>query len=263
MLIIIYIDLVILFNFIIDLLLLISVNLLLKRKVKFIRLVTASIVGSISTLLLFYINDNYILLIFKLIVSILMVIIAFKYDSFNHFKDNLIWLYILGIILGGSIYLFNNQIALVNNGLVFSASGFKINIILLSIISPIIIYKYLQYQKSFQNTYSETYDVVIYYKGLKISGTGFLDTGNRLKDPYFGRPIILVNKELIKDKVNTFLVPYHTANKDGMLQVFKPDKVKINQKINKRVLIGLSNVNLNGIKIILNPEVIWKKYYYG
>lgn len=41
-----------------------------------------------------------------------------------------------------------------------------------------------------------------------------------------------------------------------MLKVFKPDKVIINDKSTKKVLIGLSDVNLNGIKIILNTEVI-------
>ncbi|NLA43968.1 sigma-E processing peptidase SpoIIGA, partial [Candidatus Saccharibacteria bacterium] len=106
--IIIYIDLVILINFIIDLLLLISVDLLLKRKTKFKRIIIASLLGSISTLLLFYINNNFILLLFKLLISILMVVIAFKYETFNYFKDNIIWLYILGIILGGTIFLLNN-----------------------------------------------------------------------------------------------------------------------------------------------------------
>lgn len=263
MLIIIYIDLVIVINFIIDILLLISVDLLLKRRAKFKRIVIASLLGSLSTLLLFYITSSIILLLFKLLISIFMVIISFKYESFNQFKDNIVWLYIISIILGGSIYLLNNQIALINNGLVFSESGFKINLFILSIISPIIVFKYIKYQKNFKNTYSETYDVNIYYKGTKVTSTGFLDTGNKLKDPYFGRPIILVNKELIKKEVNTFYVPYNTVNKEGLLEVFKPDKVIINEKINRRILIGLSDVNLNGIKIILNMEVIWKKYYYG
>lgn len=255
-LIIIYIDLVIVINFIIDILLLISVDLLLKRRAKFKRIVIASLLGSLSTLLLFYITSSIILLLFKLLISIFMVIISFKYESFNQFKDNIVWLYIISIILGGSIYLLNNQIALINNGLVFSGSGFKINLFILSIISPIIVFKYIKYQKNFKNTYSETYDVNIYYKGTKVTSTGFLDTGNKLKDPYFGRPIILVNKELIKKEVNTFYVPYNTVNKEGLLEVFKPDKVIINEKINRRILIGLSDVNLNGIKIILNMEVI-------
>lgn len=253
---IIYIDLVILINFIIDTLLLISVALLLKRKTKFKRIIIASLLGSLSTLMLFLFNNSLILLLLKFFISTLMVVITFKYENFHYFKDNLIWLYIISIILGGSIYLLNDQIALTNNGLVFSSNGFTINLILLLIITPFILYKYIQYQKSFKNNYSNYYDVDIYYKDEKISETGFLDTGNKLIDPIFGKPIILVNKNLIKKAVNTFFVPYDVLNNHGMLEVFKPDKVIVNNKINKKVLIGLADVNLNGVKIILNTEVI-------
>ncbi len=256
MLIVIYIDLIIFINFIIDLLLLISVDMLLKRKAKFKNLIISSLVGSVSTLSLFYFKDSYILLLFKLTISILMILIAFNYESFKYFKDNLIWFYVTGIILAGTIYLFNNQIALVNSGLVFSKNGFKINLIMLITISPIIIYKYINLQKTFKNDYLDLYDVEIYYEGYKLIGTGFLDTGNKLKDPYFGRPVILVNETLITKKVKYFLMPYHTVNNEALLKVFKPEKVKINKKTIKRVLVGLTDVNLDGVKIILHKEAI-------
>lgn len=257
---IIYIDLIILINFIIDGLLLISVDILLKRNTKLKRIIIASLLGSFSILLLFTIKSSLVLLLLKLVVSIIMVIISFGYKSFKYFKDNLFWLYIISIILGGSIYLVSDQISLTNNGLVFSKNGFKINLIMIIIITPIILFKYLKNIKTFKNTYSNYYDVDIYYMGEKVSDTGFLDTGNKLIDPFFGTPVILVNKDLIKKKANTFFIPYHVLNNEGILEVFKPDKVVINKKITKKVLIGLSDVSLNGVKIILNMEVIWKIY---
>lgn len=256
MLIIIYIDLIILINFIIDMLLLISVDMLLKRRAEFKNIIISALVGSISTLSLFYFKSGFVLMIFKLVISTLMVLIAFKYESFKYFKDNLVWLYVIGIILAGTIYLFNNQIALVNNGLVFSKNGFSINLIMLLIISPLIVYKYFKLQRGFKNDYLDLYDVEIYYEGYKLIGTGFLDTGNKLKDPYFGRPIILVNKDLITRKVKSFLVPYHTVNNESLLKVFKPDKVIINKKKVRKVLVGLTDVNLNGVKIILHTEAL-------
>ncbi len=253
---IVYLDLVIIINFIIDCLLLISVDVLLKRNAKFKRILFAALLGSLSTFILFLIGSSILLLLLKLLISVLMILIAFKYQSFKYFKDNLFWLYIISIILGGTIYLLNDQIALVNSGIVFSKNGFKINLILLIILAPIILYKYIKYQKNFKNNYSNYYDVDIYYMGEKISETGFLDTGNKLKDPYFGRPIILVNKELITKDVKTFLVPYHVLNDNGLLEVFKPEKIIVNNKTIKKVLVGLSDVSLNGVKIILNTEAI-------
>lgn len=254
----IYIDIILLINFIIDLLLLLSVSFLLKRRASITRIIISSSIGSLSTLLLFVIHNNFLLLIYKLLISIIMIIITFKYNNFHYFKDNLIYLYIISIILGGTIYLINNQISSINNGLIFTSNNLKINLFLLIIITPIIIYKYLITTKNYQITYSNYYDIDIYYNDLCIKGTAFLDTGNNLKDPYFKRPIILINKELINDQVKTFLVPYSVVNNQkGLLEVFSPKKIIINNKKCKKTLLGLSDVNINGIKIILNKEVLW------
>lgn len=254
----IYIDIILLINFIIDLLLLLSVSFLLKRRASLTRIIISSSIGSLSTLLLFVIHNNFLLLIYKLLISIIMIIITFKYNNFHYFKDNLIYLYIISIVLGGTIYLINNQISSINNGLIFTSNNLKINLFLLIIITPIIIYKYLKTTKNYQITYSNYYDIDIYYNDLCIKGTAFLDTGNNLKDPYFKRPIILINKELINEPVKTFLVPYSVVNNQkGLLEVFSPKKIIVNNKKCKKTLLGLSDININGIKIILNKEALW------
>lgn len=254
----IYIDIILIINFIIDLLLLLSVSFLLKRRSSLTRIIISSSIGSLSTLLLFVIHNNFLLLIYKLLTSIIMIIITFKYNNFHYFKDNLIYLYIISIVLGGTIYLINNQISSINNGLIFTSNNLKINLFLLIIITPIIIYKYLKTTKNYQITYSNYYDIDIYYNDLCIKGTAFLDTGNNLKDPYFKRPIILINKELINEPVKTFLVPYSVVNNQkGLLEVFSPKKIIVNNKKCKKTLLGLSDININGIKIILNKEALW------
>ena len=256
---VVYVDIIILINLLIDLLLIVSLSLLLKRKTSMIRMISSSLFGSLSTILLFYIHNNIYLLLYKLAVSIIMVIIAFKYENFNYFKDNLIYLYILSIILGGGIYLLNNSITMYNKGFIFEHNGIEINLILLLLISPLILYKYIKNEKNYKINYSNYYDVDIYYNDKKIRGTGFLDTGNKLKDPYFHKPILLVNSSLVKDKVKTFLVPYYTVNNKDLLEVFSPKKICVAGKIIKNVLIGLTDVNYNGIKIILNKEILWEK----
>lgn len=255
---VIYIDLIIIFNFLIDLILLIGVSTLLKRKTNILRILISSLIGSLSTIILFYINNNILLLIYKLFTSILMIIIAFKYQNFNYFKDNLIYLYLLSIILGGTIYLLNDTVSLSNKGYIFKDNGLKINLFLLLLIAPIIIIKYINKQKHYQTEYQNYYQIEIYYNDKVIKDTAFLDTGNKLKDPYFHKPIILVNSSLIKDHIKTFLVPYYTVNNKDILEVFSPQKIIVNNKKTKKALIGLSDVNINGVKIILNKEILWK-----
>ncbi len=253
---IIYIDLIIIINMIIDFVLLMGVNLLLKRNVKIYKIIIGALLGSLSTIILFYIDNNTLLLIYKLFTSVIMVIVTFKYQSFSYFKDNLVWLYILSIILGGSFYLINDHYTMSNSNYAFSANGLKINLIILVALTPLILYKYLKSQQNFKTTYSNYYHISIYYDDVVLNGTGFLDTGNNLKDPYFNRPIILVNKSLIKHRVKTFLVPYHTVNNEGLLEVFKPKKIVVDKKGIRNVLIGLSDVNIDGVKIILNKEAL-------
>ena len=92
---IVYVDIIILINIFIDLLLIISLSIILKRNPKTYRIILSSLIGGISTILLFYINNNLLLLIYKLITSIIMILISFGYKNYSYFKDNLLYLYIL------------------------------------------------------------------------------------------------------------------------------------------------------------------------
>ena len=251
-----YIDLVIIINFIIDFIILLAVDILLKRNMKIKYIIYSSLFGGFSIILLMYISSNIIILLYKIIVSMIMVIIAFKYNSFNYFNDNLFWLYIISIILGGTIYLIDNQISLSNNGIIFTKNNIKINFLFIALLSFLIIYKYVKKEKNYHNEYSNYYKINIYYGDVKLTGMAFLDTGNNLFDPYFHYPIILVDQKLLPKTIKTFLVPYDTLNNHNLLKVFKPKKIIVNKKCTKKVLIGLSDINYNGIKIILNKEII-------
>ena len=95
----IYIDVVLILNFVIDMLLIIGVDMLLKRHTKFRKIVISSLIGSLSTLLLFVIKGSLWMFMYKLVISVFLVIIAFGYKGFDYFKENLFWLYIISIIL--------------------------------------------------------------------------------------------------------------------------------------------------------------------
>lgn len=254
---VIYVDVVLILNFIIDMLLMIGVDMLLKRHTKFKRILISSILGSVSTLLLFTIKGSIWMLIYKLVISIFLVIISFGYKGFDYFKENLFWLYIISIILGGSLYLLNDTITLESNGLVFSKGTIGYNIFLYLPVGILILLKYIKYSKNYLSNNSNYYNVSIYYKDLVINETGFVDTGNNLR--YFNKPVILVNKNLINCDVLFSYMPYKVVGGTGLLKVFKPDKVIIDgQKV--KALIGISDVNYKGINIILNKEALWKGY---
>ena len=94
-------------------------------------------------------------------------------------------------------------------------------------------------------------NIIIKNKNNIINTFGYIDSGNCLKDPYFNRNIILIDKNINIDK--PVVVPINTINSTGIINCFKPDELIINNKIYSNYLIGLSNkkINLMGCDCIL------------
>ncbi len=256
----IYLDLVILLNIFFDFILLFSVNYTLKRRTKLIRLILGSIVGSFSIISLFISLNSLELFLLKFLISIFMILSSFSYKNILYFLKNLFYLYIVSIFLGGSLYLLNIQFSYKNNGIVFYHNGLSINIILVIIITPIIIYLYLKQNRLNKDITSNYYKVDIYLTNKTIiHTTAFLDTGNNLKDPYKHRPIILLNKNLIKRKYKYLLVPYNSLNNHSILKCIIPKKIIIEgYREQTNFLVGLSEDNLliDGVDCILNKKLL-------
>lgn len=256
-----YIEVVIIINFIIDFILLFGVCLILRRQTNLKRLILSSLVGSLTIISMFYNVSGVLLFTIKLFTSLLMVIICCKFKSIKYTIKNIFYLYTLSIILGGTIYLISIELIKKYKELSFLSNGVYTNFVVLLIASPVIIYIYIKQIKQMKNTYSNYYNIDIYLKDkTKTSLTGYLDTGNHLTDPYKNRPIILVNKDKIKINYDNFLlVPYDTLNNHGLLKCIIPDKIYIDDVgIKTNFLIGISeeSINIEGVDCILHSSLM-------
>lgn len=258
----IYLDLILFLNFMFDFILLASVGIILKRVVVIKKLICSALIGSLTTFLLFLPINSFFLFISKLIISLLMVLISFGYRDIRYMCRNLFYLYTSSMILGGGMYLLNIQFDYKQYGLVVYNNGLSVNFIILLILSPMIIYFYIKQIKLLRVDYSKYYIVDIYFKdGTKEEVTAFLDTGNKLIDPYKGRPIILVNKQkIIKNYYdNMVLVPFDTVNSHGLLKCVIPEKIDIlGVGIYTEVLVGISEqqIKIDGVDCILHEKTV-------
>lgn len=256
----IYVDFVLFLNFMFDLVLLLGVSVLLERIASINRIIIGAFFGSLTTLFLF-ININSLTLFFlKIFVSIFMVMIAFGFKNIKYIVKNFAFLYILGLFLGGILYFLNIQFSYKNEGLVFFHNGLSINIIFLLIISPIIIYFYVKQLRSLKTNYSNYYKIRIKLHDKEYKFVGFLDTGNKLTDPYFNRPIILINRRKIDLEVSSkILIPYSTITSSGLLECIRLDEVYIDDiGIKKNVLLGFieENITIDGVDCILQTKLL-------
>lgn len=247
----IYLDVVFFINFFFDFVLLFGTKYILKRRTKLIRIILGSIIGGGSIFFLFIPLNTFSLFILKIIISMIMILVTFGEKSF--FKTYL-YFYILSIFLGGAMYLINDTFSYKNKGIVFLSNGLSINLIVMIIISPIIIYLYVKEKKSYKNNYNNCYLVDIFINKRKYSLTGYLDTGNNLIDPYKKRPVIILNTNDIDfNTKKTILVPFKTISEQGIIHCIKADKVIINNKEFKNCLLGKSKkeITLNNSDCIL------------
>ena len=259
----IYVDLVLFLNFGFDLLLLFGVGVILRRQTDVKRLLLGALVGSITVLSMFIEMSSFLLFIVKIIISIVMVLIAFGYHDFRYMLKNLFYLYTSSILLGGFLYFLNLQCSYRHEGLAFYFDGLSVNVIVLIVMSPIIIYAYVKQGLELKNHYSNYYQIDIYLKnGEVIPVTAFLDTGNHLEDPYQKRPIILLNSALIQlnyQDFNVLLVPYDALNHHGLLKCIVPEKIFIQGVgFRENFLVGLSNdkIQIDGVDCIMNSRLI-------
>ena len=260
----IYLDLIFFMNFFYDLLLLICVDNILKRKRKLIYHLISSFIGSLSIITLFLKVSNTILLIIKVIVSIIMCLISFSFISFKHFINNILYLYMCSIILAGFLMFINNTFSYDHIGLVFINNGYSINYFILLFISPIILFFYYKSNKNLKKTYNLYYSIDIYFNDLKINCLAYLDSGNNLIDPTSKKGIIIVNNKLLTDIHNIrdpIYVPYSTVSGKALMKCYKPSFIMINNKKVYNYLIGEVDYQFkDGIKALLNSKLMEDNY---
>lgn len=247
---VVYWDLVALINFVFDFTLLLTVSVLLKRNVSKKRLILGSLVGEASMITLFVNMNGIAMNVFKIVLTIAMVICAFSYKDFKYTFYNAVYLYLTGIILGGfEYYLFNE----------FRVGGqFGVKYLIVLVASPIILIIYYKLSRTLKNNYNNRHSVRIVYEDNEFMGTGYLDSGNKLVSPINGKPIILVEKEyIVHHKLKLVPVPYNALNHHGLLFCFTPTSVEIDGRQVDNVLVGLSEVkfNIDGCNTLLNARM--------
>lgn len=242
----IYIDLVILLNYFFDSLILLTVNTTLKRNISFKKILFVSLLGELS-LLGFLLSNKYLLILLKLEISLILNILTFKYKDIFYTVTNVLYFYMVSIILGGFIYYLK-----LNN----------LSYFFILLLVPLILYLYIKQNLNMKTTINKTYPLTIYFPNKrKLSLTGFVDTGNKLRDPVTKKWVILVNRKLLKGVIRIrtpIYVPYHSLNNKGLVECIKPEKLVIEGKEYTNFLIGLmdSKVMINSSDCILNLEIL-------
>jgi len=235
-----YLDIIIVINFIFDFISLLGTSIVLKRNTKLFRIILGSILGELSILSIFIRFNSIELILMKILLSIFINLIVFGFHDIRYFFTNLYYFYLLELLLGGLLYVVRSN-----------------NYLIEILIGIIFIYFFIKSIKKLKNNYNKYISIRLDINNNTYKLNAFLDTGNKLKDPYLKSPIIILDNNKFNLE-GDILVPYNTCNSNNILRCIKGSNLYVNNKrINKKFLIGLSNnINLDGVDCIFNEELM-------
>ena len=278
----IYIDVVLLENLIMNYIILLATGMAIKVKLNHIRLILGSFIGAVYTIMTYIVTIKiYSNIFFKLLLSIVIIYIAFNPQNVKNMWKQLIVFYLISFVFGGAafalIYIVKPQDILMKNGLFLGTYPLK-TVMLSAVVAFVIIIVTFKIVKS-KITKKDMYKKInIFIENNKIEVKAILDTGNLLKEPITGKPVIVVEhtcfyeilpKEIldnvekilggdlekisdnVKEKYITKLkfIPFSSLGKqNGMLLGITPNYVEIideqNSKLVKDVIVGIYNKSL-------------------
>lgn len=279
----IYLDVVLLENLCMNYIILFATGYLMKIKMKQLRLIISGLLGGIYAVIAYLeILPIYSSLAMKIILSILMVYIAFKAKGVKPLSKQLVIFYLTSFVFGGCafalLYFIRPQDILMRNGVYVGTYPIKVAI-LGGIVGFIITYIAFKIVKTKLRKKDMIYQVEIKLQEKVLITKAMLDTGNLLKDPISGMPVIVVEKEQLysllpmqlldhieewiggdetflnqieeKELITRFrMIPFSSVGKqNGLMLGFKADQVVIEKEEGiqerKDVIIGIFNQTLS------------------
>lgn len=277
-----YIDIIFIENLIINYIILYATGIISKSKIKHTRLIIASIIGATYSIIYYILKiqiySNFLL---KIILSAIMIYIAYNSKNFKTLGKKLILFYLVSFVFAGAalgiIYMVNSQNVTIQNGVL--VGSYTIKTILIGIIVAFII---IIIGFNIVRTRISRKDLIcnidIKINGKSIKTKAMIDTGNFLKEPITNIPVAVVEHTLLYDVIpkeilnnmdkilggdleilpehiqkeyvsKLKVIPFSSLGKqNGMLLGIKADKLIVQNedgnKIIDKVIIGIYNKSL-------------------
>lgn len=289
----IYFDVLISVNLFINYFLLLSVAKILNLKPVRKRLILGAFVGALYSLVILLPPINGIFSLFlKLIMSASIVLLAFKWVSNRLFLKIIMVFYGVNFLFGGIIfclwYFAMPNVIFMNNNMIYLNLSplFLVTATFLAYLAILLMNKIT----GRQNILNLDCEILIKFNEKSVILEAKVDTGNTLREPFSGLPVVVVQYKFIKqivpepikeyfcvfNNVHTYaekisydvqklkdfrLVPYKTISGTGLLPAFKPTYIKIlskNQDIKKDAYIAVCSEKIfnDEFHALINSELI-------
>lgn len=239
---VVYADILLIVNMYVNYALLRITSVIIKRKASALRVVLSSFLGGIYSFIILLQNiPSFLLYSSRLLLSALMVIVAFGFVSKKVFMRTFVVFMISVFSFAGIMFalwtFFAPEVMAYRNTVVY----FNIDTFDLCVMT-VICYGFLKlFDLLIRNNNPENtiYDITVCLSEREFKTKAFLDTGNRLTEHFSGYPVIVTDRFLadtdgisISDYFSQSciikrFVSCESVSGETVLEAVRPDKVKI------------------------------------
>lgn len=259
---VIYVDVLVFINAIVTYFLLLSVCKIFSIRPKFIRLFFGSILGGVFALIIFWQDAFFILLtLAKLVMCAVIVLITFGAKNKLYFLKYFLSLFAVTTAYGGVALALkeisgNEKMYVANGTAYFDISA--IELVALTAVVYLLLRLLLLFKRNTKDG-DELFCCTLTLGEKKVSFVCINDTGNALVDPYSSSPVLVVKESALLPlgKIKTrYPIPFSTINSTGLIEIFYPDKLYINDKL-VRVAVGIAKQDFSKqFDGLISPEII-------
>lgn len=202
-----YLDLIWLLNFLLDLMILMLTNYFLKMRTNIVRLIFGAVVASSIVLITIYFPGHFFTtLIGKLCYSAIIVLCTFGMHKIFKLLHILLVFYMTTFVIGGGLTAIHSLIHPIefqaHQLMTFhSGYGHPVSWLFVIIGFPIVLWlsKVHMDRYSFEKLkYDQLYPVTIHMAEKEFSTFGYVDSANHLVDPLTQQPVIICDEVFLK-----------------------------------------------------------------
>lgn len=258
---VVYVDILLFTNTIINYIILAAAEKLMKLSTRTLRMICASLLGSVfSLLILADIRSVLFSLAVKVVSTLAITAVGFRFSSMRELLKHSLMVFCVSVIFSGlmtAIYqLFRPPNMLIINDIVY----FEFDpIIMLAVTAAIYFAVYLAERLLRERIRSSVVRLSFSAGGEEYRTVGKIDTGCSLTEPFSGAPVIIIDSRVYQTQMteSTRVIPYTALSGSSVLFGNKADAVTIDGKeIHKDIYIASSDIQSSAYSAIINPDII-------
>ncbi len=273
---VVYADILIILNLIVNYFLLLAVKRFLCSKAKIIRIILSAAFGGVSSLYIFLPQSAVIFeLLYKLVICIVMTLLSFGYKSLKYFLKASGTVFCVTCLYAGIMiavwHIFKPDGMIINNSVVY----FNISPLIL-ICSTVAFYlTFTALIRIFSGTSkaAEKCEITLFAEESKVSLNAIIDTGNSIEDIFGKSEVIIADKSVYYSlfgerdistddslKKRYRVVPCTTVTGMDTLDGYRCERADIktqssNITIKKPILAISKEALCDGYEAIVNPKI--------